>query len=85
MTNPHLFTFWAWYVFVHVRGLIIHSGYHIPGLATLEEHNYHHMMSNACYGRLPFLDWLHGTDKGFHAYLARKELEKQQQQQQKSE
>jgi methylsterol monooxygenase len=81
MTNPHLFTFWAWYIFVHVRGLIIHSGYYIPGLTTLEEHNYHHMMSNACYGRLPFLDWLHGTDKGFHAYLARKELEKQQQQQ----
>ncbi|XP_046641130.1 fatty acid hydroxylase domain-containing protein 2-like [Daphnia pulicaria] len=78
MTNPHLFTLWAWYAFVHLRGLKNHSGYHIPGLTSSEEHNYHHMMNNACFSRSPFLDGIHGTDKGFRAYLARKELEKQQ-------
>lgn len=76
LTNPHLFTLWAWYAFVHLRGLKNHSGYDIPGLTSSEEHNYHHMTSNACFSRSPVLDWLHGTDKGFRAYMARKELEK---------
>jgi hypothetical protein len=30
------------------------------------------MMSNACFGRTLALDWLHGTDKGFRDYQARK-------------
>ncbi|XP_057376840.1 fatty acid hydroxylase domain-containing protein 2-like isoform X1 [Daphnia carinata] len=76
LMNPHLFTLWTWYAFVHLRGLKNHSGYDIPGLTSSEEHNYHHMTSNACFSRSPVLDWIHGTDKGFRAYMARKELEK---------
>ena len=72
MMNPHLVTLWVWYALVNVRGLKNHSGYDFPWLPTPEDHDYHHMASNACFGRTLALDWLHGTDKGFRDYQARK-------------
>ncbi|XP_045032888.1 fatty acid hydroxylase domain-containing protein 2 [Daphnia magna] len=72
LMNPHLITLYVWYTLVHLRGLKNHCGYHFPWLPTPEDHDYHHMMSNACFGRTLALDWLHGTDKGYHAYRARK-------------
>lgn len=72
LMNPHLVTLYVWYTLVHLRGLKNHCGYHFPWLPTPEDHDYHHMMSNACFGRTLALDWLHGTDKGYHAYRARK-------------
>jgi sterol desaturase/sphingolipid hydroxylase (fatty acid hydroxylase superfamily) len=70
--NPHLVTLWIWYAFVHLRGINNHAGYQLPWLPASEHHDYHHMASTCCYGRTIFLDWLHGTDKGFRAYLTRK-------------
>ena len=70
--NPHLVTLWIWYALVNLRGLKNHCGYNFPWLPTPEDHDYHHMMSNACFGRTLALDWLHGTDKGFRDYQARK-------------
>lgn len=72
LINPHLVTLWMWYVFVHVRGLYNHTGYQLPWLPSSQHHDYHHMASNACYGRTLAIDWLIGTDKGFRAYVARK-------------
>lgn len=70
--NPHIITLWTWYAFVHLRGLKNHSGYKFPWLPTSEEHDYHHMASTSCFGKSLALDWLHGTDKGFQAHMARK-------------
>ncbi|XP_057376864.1 fatty acid hydroxylase domain-containing protein 2-like [Daphnia carinata] len=72
LINPHLVTLWIWYVFVHVRGLYNHTGYQLPWFPSAHHHDYHHMASNACYGRTLAIDWLIGTDKGFRAYVARK-------------
>lgn len=76
--NPHIITLWTWYMLVHVRGLKNHSGYCFPWLPTSEEHDYHHMASKSCFGKSLALDWLHGTDKGFRAHMARKKALEQQ-------
>ncbi len=76
--NPHIVTLWMWYTLVHLRGLKNHSGYSFPIFPESEQHDYHHMASNACFGKTLALDWLHGTDKGFRAHVARKKAMKQQ-------
>ena len=72
--NPHIITLWAWYIIIHLRGLKNHSGYSLPFLPVSEQHDYHHMTSTSCFGKSLVLDWLHGTDKGFRAHLAKKKL-----------
>jgi sterol desaturase/sphingolipid hydroxylase (fatty acid hydroxylase superfamily) len=67
--NPHIITQWVWYTFVQLRSVNEHTGYEFPWLPSAEHHNYHHIMSNACYSHSYFLDWLHGTDKGFRSYI----------------
>jgi sterol desaturase/sphingolipid hydroxylase (fatty acid hydroxylase superfamily) len=85
LMNPHLVTLWIWYIFVHLRGINNHTGYQFPWLPTAEHHDYHHMSSHSCYGRTLAMDWLHGTDKGFWAYRARKKGTTAQQLDNKSE
>lgn len=78
LLNPHIVTLWSWYAFVHLRGLKNHSDYKFPWLPTNEEHDYHHMASNACYGKTIYVDWLHGTDKPFRAHLEKKKRKQSQ-------
>jgi sterol desaturase/sphingolipid hydroxylase (fatty acid hydroxylase superfamily) len=70
--NPHIITQWVWYAFVQLRSVNEHTGYEFPWLPSAEHHYYHHIMSNACYSHSYFLDWLHGTDKGFRSYIRKK-------------
>ncbi|EFX79387.1 hypothetical protein DAPPUDRAFT_319685 [Daphnia pulex] len=72
LMNPHIITQWVWYAFVQLRSVNEHTGYEFPWLPSAEHHNYHHIMSNACYSHSYFLDWLHGTDKGFRSYIRKK-------------
>ena len=79
--NPHIITLWMWYTLVHLRGIKNHSGYHFPWFLwpSAHAHDFHHMTSNSCFGKSLMLDRLHGTDKGFRVYMARKkELEQQE-------
>lgn len=78
LMNPHLVTLWIWYNFVHLRGINNHTGYQFPWLPASEHHDYHHMASHSCYGRTIVMDWLHGTDKGFRTYQARKDSKARQ-------
>jgi methylsterol monooxygenase len=41
-------------------------------------HDFHHMTSNSCFGKSLVLDRLHGTDKDFRVYMARKKETEEQ-------
>lgn len=77
IVNPHTALLWFWYAFVHLRSVNEHTGYKFPWLPFSDHHDYHHIMNNACFSHSYFLDWLHGTDKGFRAYVSRKKSAKQ--------
>ncbi|XP_032780137.1 fatty acid hydroxylase domain-containing protein 2 [Daphnia magna] len=77
IVNPHTALLWFWYAFVHLRSVNEHTGYKFPWLPFSDHHDYHHIMNNACFSHSYFLDWLHGTDKGFRAYVSRKKSSKQ--------
>lgn len=78
--NPHITTLWTWYTLVHLRGIKNHSGYHFPWFMwpSAHAHDFHHMTSNSCFGKSLVLDRLHGTDKGFRVYMARKKEKEEQ-------
>ncbi|EFX68663.1 hypothetical protein DAPPUDRAFT_259813 [Daphnia pulex] len=78
--NPHIVTLCIWYALVHLRGIKNHSGYHFPWFMwpSAHAHDFHHMTSNSCFGKSLVLDRLHGTDKAFHVYMARKKETEEQ-------
>lgn len=42
-----------------------HCGYHYPFFISPEPHDYHHANYNECFSTNGFLDFIHGTSKGF--------------------
>uniref|UniRef100_A0A8W7NYD9 Fatty acid hydroxylase domain-containing protein n=1 Tax=Anopheles coluzzii TaxID=1518534 RepID=A0A8W7NYD9_ANOCL len=55
-----------WFTLAISNTLHVHSGYHLPLLPSPEQHDFHHLKFNQCYGVLGVLDWLHGTSEMFH-------------------
>lgn len=48
----------------------VHSGYHLPLMASPQAHDWHHAKFNECFGIGFGLDYLHGTDRKFRASVA---------------
>ncbi|XP_041777328.1 fatty acid hydroxylase domain-containing protein 2-like [Anopheles merus] len=65
-TGCHISVAWLWFTLAISNTLHVHSGYHLPLLPSPEQHDYHHLKFNQCYGVLGVLDWLHGTSEMFH-------------------
>ncbi|XP_058447615.1 fatty acid hydroxylase domain-containing protein 2-like [Malaya genurostris] len=61
----HPVTMAIWFVFVMMDTLVDHSGYHLPVLGSSEQHDYHHLKFNQCYGLFGWWDTLHGTNEEF--------------------
>ncbi|XP_058823018.1 fatty acid hydroxylase domain-containing protein 2-like [Topomyia yanbarensis] len=61
----HPVTVAIWFVFVMMDTLVDHSGYHLPVLGSSEQHDYHHLKFNQCYGLFGWWDTLHGTNEEF--------------------
>ncbi|XP_055523517.1 fatty acid hydroxylase domain-containing protein 2-like isoform X2 [Wyeomyia smithii] len=64
-TGCHIAVAWLWFMLAIANTLHVHSGYHLPFLPSPEQHDFHHLKFNQCYGVLGFLDWLHGTNSLF--------------------
>ena len=64
-TNQIFILGWIWVIMVTLSSLNVHSGYHLPFVQSPEEHDYHHLKFNQCYGPFGILDRLHGTDDQF--------------------
>ncbi|KFB52169.1 AGAP000092-PA-like protein [Anopheles sinensis] len=65
-TGCHISVAWLWFTLAISNTLHVHSGYHLPFLPSPEQHDYHHLKFNQCFGVLGVLDWLHGTSDNFH-------------------
>ncbi|XP_050464832.1 fatty acid hydroxylase domain-containing protein 2-like [Cataglyphis hispanica] len=59
--GSHVVTAWIWILFAMLSTLNLHSGYHLPFLPSPEEHDFHHLKSNQCYGIIGLMDCIHGT------------------------
>uniref|UniRef100_A0A2M4AIN1 Putative sterol desaturase n=1 Tax=Anopheles triannulatus TaxID=58253 RepID=A0A2M4AIN1_9DIPT len=64
-TGCHISVAWLWFTLAISNTLHVHSGYHLPFLPSPEQHDFHHLKFNQCYGVLGVLDWLHGTNELF--------------------
>ncbi|EDS36030.1 C-4 methylsterol oxidase [Culex quinquefasciatus] len=65
LMKSHLATAALWFPLVIVNTVRDHCGYHLPFFPSAEYHDYHHAKFTECFGTFGYLDWLHGTDKGF--------------------
>ena len=65
--HSHVVTFWIFLIFELVETTTVHSGYaFIPGISSfIRFHDWHHEYFTGCFGAMGWLDWLHGTDKGY--------------------
>lgn len=75
--TSHPVTIALWFVFVMMDTLVDHSGYHVPVLGSSEQHDYHHLKFNQCYGLFGWWDTLHGTNDEFRKkkqYLRNKRI-----------
>ncbi|XP_055635028.1 fatty acid hydroxylase domain-containing protein 2-like [Toxorhynchites rutilus septentrionalis] len=73
----HPVTIAVWFVFVMMTTLEDHSGYHLPVIGSSEQHDYHHLNFNQCYGLFGWWDTLHGTNEEFRKkkqYLRHKRI-----------
>lgn len=61
----HISVAWLWFTMAISNTLHVHSGYHLPLLPSPEQHDFHHLKFNQCFGVLGVLDWLHGTNTMF--------------------
>jgi sterol desaturase/sphingolipid hydroxylase (fatty acid hydroxylase superfamily) len=52
-----------WYAVAFQSTMNSHSGLHLPGALSPEEHDWHHLKFNELFGVIGLLDWLHGTDE----------------------
>lgn len=64
-TGCHISVAWLWFTMAISNTLHVHSGYHLPFLPSPEQHDFHHLKFNQCFGVLGVLDWLHGTSSMF--------------------
>lgn len=64
-TGCHISVAWLWFTLAISNTLHVHSGYHLPFLPSPEQHDFHHLKFNQCFGVLGVLDWLHGTSSLF--------------------
>ncbi|XP_055616617.1 fatty acid hydroxylase domain-containing protein 2-like [Toxorhynchites rutilus septentrionalis] len=64
-TGCHISVAWLWFTLAISNTLHVHSGYHLPFLPSPEQHDFHHLKFNQCFGVLGVLDWLHGTNTQF--------------------
>nr|XP_002127353.1 fatty acid hydroxylase domain-containing protein 2 [Ciona intestinalis] len=67
LVGCHVSTMWLWMAMALLNTSNSHSGYHFPSFPSAEQHDYHHLKFNQCYGVLGILDRLHNTDGQFRA------------------
>uniref|UniRef100_H2YNZ9 Fatty acid hydroxylase domain-containing protein n=1 Tax=Ciona savignyi TaxID=51511 RepID=H2YNZ9_CIOSA len=65
--GSHVTTMWLWMAVALINTSNSHSGYHFPSFPSAEQHDYHHLKFNQCYGVLGILDRFHDTDGLFRA------------------
>ncbi|KAF7494734.1 Fatty acid hydroxylase domain-containing protein 2 [Sarcoptes scabiei] len=65
LMQSHRSTIAIWLIIVHLITLNDHSGYHFPFMPSPEYHDYHHLAFNQNFGRMGFLDYLHGTNERY--------------------
>lgn len=66
--HSHVITFWIFLTFELVETTTVHSGYaFLPGISRyIRFHDWHHEFFNGCFGAMGWIDWIHGTDKGYY-------------------
>jgi len=67
LVGAHCVTIIIWISVVHLNTCNSHSGYHFPAFPSPEQHDFHHLKFNQCFGVLGILDRLHNTDNIFRA------------------
>lgn len=65
----HATTTMIWITVVLLNTTNSHSGYHFPFLPSPEQHDFHHLKFNQCYGVLGIFDRLHNTDNLFRHHV----------------
>lgn len=84
--NLHILTMYIWIVLRLFQAVDAHSGYDfpwslrniLPFWSGAEHHDYHHEKFVGCYSTsFRWLDYLFGTDKGYHEYRQKQRLAKQ--------
>ncbi|CAK8686500.1 unnamed protein product [Clavelina lepadiformis] len=63
--GSHVSTMWLWITIASLNTSNSHSGFHFPSFPSPEQHDFHHLKFNQCYGVLGILDRLHNTDDQF--------------------
>jgi sterol desaturase/sphingolipid hydroxylase (fatty acid hydroxylase superfamily) len=66
--RSHVITFWIFLTFELLETTTVHSGYaFLPGISRfIRFHDWHHEYFNGCFGAMGWIDWIHGTDKGYY-------------------
>jgi len=72
----HIVTFWIFITFELVETTTVHSGYaFLPGISRfIRFHDWHHEYFNGCFGAMGWIDWFHGTDKGFKKTYSERDI-----------
>ncbi|HMD13384.1 MAG TPA: hypothetical protein VKI62_02020, partial [Bacteroidota bacterium] len=66
--RSHVITFWIFLTFELFETTTVHSGYaFLPGISRfIRFHDWHHEFFNGCFGAMGWIDWIHGTDRGYY-------------------
>eukprot|EP01018_Ginkgo_biloba_P000506 Gb_29081 [translate_table: standard] len=84
ITGPHLFTLWLWMILRVMETVEAHCGYDFPWSLSkflplyggADFHDYHHRLLYTKSGNysstFTYMDWIFGTDKGYHKLKALK-------------
>ena len=72
--RSHVVTFWIFLTFELFETTTVHSGYaFLPGISRfIRFHDWHHEYFNGCFGAMGWIDWIHGTDKGYYKTYSKK-------------
>eukprot|EP01026_Neomeris_dumetosa_P044496 TRINITY_DN37539_c0_g1_i2.p1 TRINITY_DN37539_c0_g1~~TRINITY_DN37539_c0_g1_i2.p1 ORF type:complete len:281 (-),score=-1.03 TRINITY_DN37539_c0_g1_i2:297-1139(-) len=65
-SHPLVSTFWM--CFAAFNSVYTHSGYDIPGLPSVNIHDFHHMNFRENYGVIGLMDFIFGTNRKFLAF-----------------
>ena len=66
--RSHVVSFWIFLAFELLETTTVHSGYaFLPAISRfIRFHDWHHEHFNGCFGAMGWIDWIHGTDKGYY-------------------
>jgi sterol desaturase/sphingolipid hydroxylase (fatty acid hydroxylase superfamily) len=73
--HSHVISFWIFLTYELVETTTVHSGYALlPWISRFVRfHDWHHEYFNGCFGAMGWIDWIHGTDKGYYRIYSKSE------------